>query len=144
MDDSYGVKHDNVIHFIAPVKSNGNIAFDRFILDLDTSISASEPGSGDAPATDDEGGEPTSEPIVLHPVSKLVFTPMTAHTMDFSTQYTYNQLRNNLASNIKQSMMNDIIRRVNEPIGSSTDGWIVFSSDRLGLYLDMFPDQSSA
>lgn len=42
-------------------------------------------------------------------ISKLNFVEMPASTIDFSTQYTFEQLRNNLLNNIKQYMMNQIV-----------------------------------
>ena len=43
-------------------------------------------------------------------VDRLRFDSMPASVMDFSTQYSFEQLRNNLLNNLKQYMMNEIVQ----------------------------------
>ena len=43
-------------------------------------------------------------------VDRLRFDSMSASVMDFSTQYGFEQLRNNLLNNLKQYMMNEIVQ----------------------------------
>ena len=45
-------------------------------------------------------------------VDRLEFRETFVHTMDFTTQYQYIQLKNNLLQNIKQYMMNQIVQDI--------------------------------
>ena len=75
-------------------------------------------------------------------VECLVVEGMDASTVDFSTQYHPEQLRNNLVQNIKLSMLNRMVEAIvgsRETQYSTLDVWF----GNLGLYLDMFGDSAS-
>lgn len=52
-------------------------------------------------------------------VKRLVFNDMPARTIDFETQYSPEQLRDNLFNNIRQYMLNEISERILEKTDST-------------------------
>lgn len=78
-------------------------------------------------------------------VEKFMFNPIEVKTMDFSTQYTASRLRENLLSNIKQYMMNQLVEKlILHPFtggtGSSvSNGEITMVPRSIDKYIDLFP-----
>ena len=69
----------------------------------------------------------------------LKFNGLQVNSLDFSTQYSYGQLLDNLWSNIRQYMMNLTLQTLMS--NSADDGKVAFAPEHpLGLYLDMFTD----
>lgn len=75
-------------------------------------------------------------------VDRLLFNEMHASVMDFSTQYSFDQLRDNLLGNMKQYMMNRIVQAL-ICNGSLSSISMDMDRSRLGMMLDMFPDNVS-
>ena len=76
-------------------------------------------------------------------VDRLVVQDIPVTTVDFSTSYNPTQLRDNLAQNVRNTVLNQIIQRIidsKETGGKSID--IVFHKP-IGLYLDVFTDAAS-
>ena len=71
------------------------------------------------------------------------FRDIAAYTMDFTTKYTYIQLRENLLTNIKQYMMNEIVQKIldNGTLTKITlNPRIYMSNGSDALFLDLFSD----
>lgn len=75
-------------------------------------------------------------------VYRFVFTKIeNVYTMDFSTQYSFGQLRENLLSNLKQYMMNQIVEKM---VSHSTNTRLSVSMKPVNLnwFVDLFPIQT--
>lgn len=75
-------------------------------------------------------------------IFKLQFFDIDALTFDFSTMYTFEQLRDNLLANIKQYMMNQIVQSLLDYSGNTASS-VTISPRNLDLYLDLFTDNAS-
>jgi hypothetical protein len=75
-------------------------------------------------------------------IFKLQFSDIDALTFDFSTMYTFEQLRDNLLANIKQYMMNQIVQSLLDYSGNTASS-VTISPRNLDLYLDLFTDSAS-
>ena len=75
-------------------------------------------------------------------VECLVVEGMDASTVDFSTQYHPDQLRDNLVQNIKLAMLNQMVQNI---VNATNETWstLEIKFGNLGLYLDMFGDSTS-
>jgi hypothetical protein len=77
-------------------------------------------------------------------VDKLVVSTMSCTTMDFRTQYTFEQLRENILTNLKQCMMNQIVQEMVNNLQQNPPTITVnpLLKDVAGknLYLEMFSD----
>lgn len=75
-------------------------------------------------------------------VDKLVFNPMYGKTIDFTTFYSFEQLRENLLTNLKQCMMNQIVQDMVDNGNKVQVGFNPTLQDGNGknLYLEMFSD----
>lgn len=76
-------------------------------------------------------------------VYKFMFYPPSVETMDFSTQYTFEQLKQNLVTNIKQYMLNEIVQTLLDNTSTSTMTISFNPYPALGCYLEMFSDSVS-
>ena len=79
---------------------------------------------------------------MLYTVKKLVFRPVDVQTMDFSTQFDDERLRENLFNNLRQCMMNQIIQAI---VDNGTKTRIVIDPTTivpapLEAHLDLFAD----
>lgn len=122
---------DNVIHFIAPRRKqdeDGNPIYDRYIVDLKSPV---EVGEGD-------------EKKSAYVVERIQFNSIGGNTVDFSTKYDFDQLRENLFSNIKSFMLNEMLSNILE---NASDGFHTIDLNKdigyLDLYLNLFTDTES-
>lgn len=78
-------------------------------------------------------------------VDRLVVSDMQATTVDFSTSYNPTQLRDNLAQNVKTTILNQMVQKVvDSTIPKNEFGVISIEFKRsIGQYLDLFTDSSS-
>ena len=78
-------------------------------------------------------------------VDRLVVQDIQVETVDFSTSYNPTQLRDNLAQNVRNTILNQIIQGViDSKLASTTYGQITVEFGKpIGLYLDMFTDSAS-
>ena len=84
-------------------------------------------------------------------VDRLDFRDIAVETVDFSTSYSPDQLRDNLAQNIKQAMLYFVVQRImdNRRLDSSSTlpllgtELLVLLTKKLDLYSDLFTDAQS-
>ena len=77
-------------------------------------------------------------------VDRLVINDIQVQTVDFSTSYNPEQLKDNLAQNVKNAMLNQIVQKVIDSEATSSGGEITIQFERpIALYLDMFTDAES-
>ena len=76
-------------------------------------------------------------------VDRLVVNDLNARTVDFSTQFNPTQLRDFLAQNVKTTMLNRIVQKVLDSTSTSYGQMDIGFERPIGLYLDMFIDESS-
>ena len=67
---------------------------------------------------------------------------MEVGTFDFSTKYSLHTLKQNLVSNIKDWMFNDIVQKISS--STDSDKKVKFNNTNLDLYLNLFSDNVSA
>lgn len=73
-------------------------------------------------------------------VDRLVVNDIHASTVDFSTSYNPTQLRDNLAQNVKTTMLNQIVQAVVDSTRSSSGTIAIDFKRPIGKYLDLFTD----
>ena len=93
-------------------------------------------------AKDESSGEQSRYRINLETkmIDKLVFRDMQVSTMDFTTQYSYDQLCNNLLANVKQWMLNVIVQTMLNNVDLTTIPLDMWHKE---LHLDLFTDSQS-
>ena len=76
-------------------------------------------------------------------VDRLVIQDIPVTTIDFSTSYSPTQLRDNLAQNIKTTMLNKIVQGVIDSKQTSHGSIDIVFERPIELYLDLFTDSAS-
>lgn len=88
------------------------------------------------------GGVRCQVNIVSKEVKKLVFNEMTVSTVDFSTRYDYESIRNLMFSTIKQYMLNEFAQRIINN-GNDENIYINIKPSKLNMYLELVSDLES-
>lgn len=76
-------------------------------------------------------------------VDRLVVNDIQVETVDFSTIYNPTQLKDNLAQNVKSTMLNQIVQKVIDSKAPSPSEILIEFNRPIGQYLDMFTDEAT-
>lgn len=76
-------------------------------------------------------------------LDRLVVSDIQVDTVDFSTQYDPTQLRDNLAQNVKTTMLNKMVQEVIDSTRTSSGSIVIGFERPIAQYLDLFTDSAS-
>ena len=76
-------------------------------------------------------------------LDRLVVNDIQVETVDFSTQYDPTQLRDNLAQNVKTTMLNQMVQAVIDSTRTSSGSIVIGFERPIAQYLDLFTDSAS-
>ena len=135
LDNQVVKGQDKVVHFISMRKgTEQNPIYDRFIVDLKNPIKVHD---------DDT---PTQEGAYHdeYAIERIQFqNSLVGRTLDFSTQYEFAQLRENLLSNVKSCMTNYLVKTILENTDEGTLVDVGSTMKNLDLCLHLFTTKES-